>query len=831
MARMTLPPLTGLTTQEAARLKQKHGPNLLTPAARQPAAFTSLKRAATDPMAVLLVVASAVYVAIGDTGDAVITALALIPVTAVGLVLELRAARALEALRQRTEPVVTVLRDGAEARVPAEDLVPGDLVLVREGDVVPADGTVVAATQALVDESALTGESLPVPKGDDGEASQRTVLAGTTVLSGRATFLVTATGLDTQYGRIGSLVAAALEQETPLQQLITRLAKRMAAGAVGFSLVVGLVVLARGAGGGEAVVAAVSLALAAIPEEFPMVFTLYLSLGAWRLARRGALVRRLTSVETLGATSVICSDKTGTLTEGKLEVMGVATLGGEPTGGGALSPGERGLVAAAVLASEPDPFDPLEQAIGRYANGRGVDAAGLWRNALVHDHPFDPHRKYVSHVWQVDGRFVVAAKGSLEGMLDVCGADAGIRDAAEARHHALAGQGMRVIAVAVGDLASAEGGRQDHERALAFAGLLAFADPVRPGVLEALAECRAAGVRVMMITGDHPLTAHAVAEALGLPHPDDLPVVTGDQIDAAGDAQLAAYVANCTIFARTRPEQKHRIVAALQAQGQVVAMTGDGINDAPALRRADIGVAMGRHGTEVARAAAGMVLTDDNFATIVAAVHDGRRIFDNLGRAFAYLLAFHPPLLLAAFVLPLVGAPLLLLPVHLVFLELVVHPTVSLVFEGDPPVFGLMRRPPRPRSAGLITKGLVVQSLLQGLTLSAGVIALYLVAWQGGASDADARGLAFVTLVLGQTLLVLAVDPAGSLPLLQRLRRNRTLLPVVGLTLAVLAATIEVPALAALLKVAPLPAEGWLLAAVVAAVTTLWTLAVPRRGA
>jgi Ca2+-transporting ATPase len=530
---------------------------------------------------------------------------------------------------------------------------------------------------------------------------------------------------------------------------------------------------------------------------------------------------------------VICTDKTGTLTEGRLAVAGLATPSGHRQASGAPTAEERGLLQAAVLACEPDAYDPLDLAIVAHARTRGLDADALHAGRLVTDHPFDPADKYLSHVWQLpDGSWRVAAKGSIEGILAHADADPTTRAAAQAANQAFAGDGMRVIAVAAAPLESGPTDRRAGDEAgLEFVGLVAFTDPIRQGVAQALAACRSAGIRVVMITGDHPATAHAVAEGLQLPHGDqtgsDL-IATGHDLDAADPDELERLAATANVFARTRPEQKHRLVQALRRGGQVVAMTGDGINDAPALREADIGVAMGRRGTEVAREAATLVLLDDNFATIVAAVQGGRRIFDNLRRAFAYLVAFHPPLLLAALIIPLLGRPLLLLPIHLVLLELLLHPVVSLVFQADPPAPDTMTRPPRTPGSGLAGRSLW-RPLALGLSLAAGVVGAYLTVLGWGWPVDQARALSFATLLAGQ-LLLLFVERSPHRPLWRAgLPVTRTLAWVTALLLGVIVAAVYLPPLAALLKLQPFPPTTWGTVAAIAAAATLWSEPFRRR--
>jgi Ca2+-transporting ATPase len=802
----------GLSSAEAAARLAQDGPNVIVPEARG-RRVTRLLGPLADPMVALLLVAAPTYLLIGDTTDAVVAFVALGPIAAVGWLLEARAERTLAQLRRLTAPTVRVRRDGAERTTRADEIVVDDLIGVHEGDVVPADAAVVEVTQLLVDESALTGESLPVTKDrTGGDASA--LWAGTTVLSGRAWARVTATGAATRYGRIGSLVAERRGQLTPLQRELGRLVRALAVVAAGFCAAVVAAELLHGNGWGDAIIAGVSLAIAAIPEEFSMVYALYLALGAWRLAQQRALVRRLPSVETLGSTTVICTDKTGTLTEGRMAVADLWTAAGP----------EADLLEAAVLACEPQPFDPLELAIVDHARRHGVDVDRLHAAALVADWPFDPGDKYLSHVWALGGgRRWTAAKGSVEGLLRHAHVDPSGRSALLAAAAGLAGAGMRVLAVAAGAAGAERGSRPEDERALTVLGLVAFSDPLREGVGEALAECRAAGIRVIMVTGDHPATAHAVAEGVGLPHEAEGAdvIATGEDLDQADPARLDELVASANVFARTRPEQKHLLVAALRGHGEVVAMTGDGINDAPALREADIGVAMGRRGTEVAREASSLVLLDDNFATIVAAVRDGRRIFANLTRAFAYLIAFHPPLLLGALVVPLLDQPLLLLPVHLVVLELLLHPVVSLVFQADPADPDAMRRPPRPVADALRLRALS-RPYAVGVVLAIVVVAEYLIALGAGWPADEARALGFASLLASQPFLILSMRSPDRPFWASGRVWTRTLVAVVAVISAATLAVVYVEPLADILHLAPFAVPWWAVVVLVAA-TSLWT--------
>ncbi len=839
MIRMDLTPapgdqILGLSEADAATRLASDGPNRIVPEARS-RRVTRLLGPFADPMVLLLLVAAPTYLLIGETTDAVVALVALGPVAAVGWVLEARAERTLAALRKLTAPTAVVVRDGVERPVLTEELVVGDLVWLHEGDVVPADATTVDLTQLVVDEAALTGESLPVAKSVGGSEPTR-VWAGTTVLSGRALVRVDETGARTRYGRIGTLVSQARPPRTPLQHSLVRLIRSLTVVAAVFCTAVVAAELLRGRGWGQAVIAGVSLAIAAIPEEFSMVYTLYLALGAWRLAQQNALVRRLPSVETLGSTTVICTDKTGTLTEGRLAVAGIWVPDAEP-GSSDTGLSETGpsaavveLLEAAVSASEPDPFDPLDVAIVDHARGAGIDTDDLHGGSLVADWPFDPADKYLTHVWRdATGGHRVAAKGSVEGILDHTDADADTHRAAAAANRRFADEGRRVIAVAGGPSDGPTGDRPDDEAPLRFLGLVAFSDPIRDGVADALADCRGAGIRVIMITGDHPATAHAVAEGLGLPHEQDGEDVlaTGDDLDLADAEGIDELAATANVFARIRPEQKHLLVGALRGRGEVVAMTGDGINDAPALGEADIGVAMGRRGTDVARASASLVLLDDNFATIVAAVRDGRRIFDNLTRAFAYLIAFHPPLLFGALLIPLLGRPLLLLPVHLVVLELLLHPVVSLVFQADPADADAMHRPPRPVGDALRLRSLW-RAYAVGCGLAVTVIAEYLLALHAGWPEDQARALGFATLLAAQPALLLTMREPQS-PVWTRAKPwTRTLSAVMATIAVTTMAVVYLGPLADLLHLSPFPAAGWL-AVGAGAASTLWSEPLKRR--
>jgi Ca2+-transporting ATPase len=795
-----------LSEQEVEELRKRFGPNVLVPQKRGFGLMWAV-RFFMDPMVLLLLVAGGTYFILGDRFDAAVALGALVPIFLVTSVLERRSERALEALKKLSLPTARVRRGFHDTVIDARDVVPGDLMLVQEGDIFVADGILVSGTPLIVDESMLTGESHPVVK----EPGCGELYAGTALRSGRGEAIVTATGTATKYGRIGKLMSEMRIGATPIEHVIRRLVSRIGAAVIVLCAVVVIIERGHGALWPAAIIAGVSLAMAAIPEELPMVYTLYLALGAWRLSKQRALVRRLASVETLGSANVICVDKTGTLTYGRLEVAGTWVSAGQD---------RTALLYTATLASERDPFDPLDLALLRFAASNGIDTKALQSRVPLARYPFDAAHRRMTQIWPDERGIRIATKGAVETIVTLCRLTDDERNAILQSNETFACEGMRVIAVAAAARGTSYGDRSRDESELQFIGLLAFNDPIREDVPPAVADCARAGITVIMITGDHPATAEATARRLGLSSERTL---TGADVDGMYDTELTAALAHVRIFARIQPEQKLRIVKALHARGDIVAMTGDGTNDALALREADIGVAMGQRGTEVARSAADLILLDDDFTTIVAAIAGGRRIFRNLRRAFRYLNAFHSPLILSAVVIPFFGVPLLLLPIHLVWLELIVHPTSALVYENDPAgTHDLMTEAPRGRTSELLRRKDWIRPILLGVALTIGCLGVYLGDLQSGLSVEVSRGVALATMLVGQMLLVLT-ERSTQIPVWkQSFTDNRRLMPILAGTLAMMLAMLYIPPFALAFKVAP-PTLGHLgEALVVAALCTLW---------
>jgi Ca2+-transporting ATPase len=785
------PDRAGLSSQEAAERLRRDGPNALVLHERLEA-LKAFVHTLADPMALMLGAAGAVYFLLGEVRDGVVLLISLVPVLAADVALDLRSRAALRKLAAAASPRAHVRRDGHEIVVPSEDVVCGDLLLLREGDVVQADGEVCAAANLSLDESQLTGESEPVAK-----APGDPVFAGSLIVAGQGEALILRTGARTRYGDIARMVGESEPPATPLQRKTGRLVRRLGIGAIVLAGAMALFTYLQGGGAGRALLAGISLAMAALPEEFPLVLTVFLSLGAWRLSRAGVLVRRLASVEALGSTTVICTDKTGTLTQGMFGLAEVLSFE---------SSDEKDLLAVAALACEIDPQEPMDRAILHRARTAGLSEAAVQPGTLVIDYSFDPKEKLMAHVWRDPrGAERIAAKGALEGILARCSIDPAARAAAQGAHDRMAAAGRRVLAVAA-RAGGFSGERERDLRDLRLVGLLGFSDPLRPEVPNAVAECAAAGVRVKVVTGDSPVTAHAIAEAAGIAHEHGPGILTGEELATAGDEGIL----RACIYARVQPGQKHLIVQAHQRAGEIVAMTGDGINDAPALRQADVGVSMGIRGTPVARAAADLVLLHDDFGALVTAVREGRHIFDNLVDAFLFLVAFHVPVIALAVLVPLLGLPPLLLPIHLVWLELVVHPISAIVFEGGASP-GAMHRPPRPPSAPILPRRELALSILSGSMLAAAALWLYVGRLAGG--EAGARSIALAAVILGG-LVMTAVAPA--------VRRSWRFLAVGGAVSVSLPLAMYWRPVAHALQLAPLDLAGWGLALLAALVATGW---------
>jgi P-type Ca2+ transporter type 2C len=817
------PTPSGLSEAEAAARLRAEGFNEL-PVRQRRTLLRILIDVVSEPMFALLLGAAAVYLALGDLREAVVLVLFASTSVSIALVQESRTERILESLRDLTSPRALVIRGGVERRIPGREVVRGDIVMLAEGDRVPADAVLLSAHDLRIDESLLTGESVPVGKraaaAEEGPARPGGedlphVFSGSLVVRGRGTARVAATGAASEIGKIGVAITR-IETEPPrLRRQTRRLVVRFAA--VSLSAAV-LATVLYGLWRGswlDALLSGIALGMSMLPEEFPLVLTVFMVMGAWRISRARVLTRRIAAIETLGAATVLCTDKTGTLTQNRMRIAELWAAGEawRPGGSGAPAAALRELLEYGILASAPNPFDPMEKAF--HALGAELATDPQQGRALRWEYGLRSDLLAVTQVWEDprSDQLAAAVKGAPEAIAGLCRLDPSERAAIEDALQEMSRRGMRVLAVAQAALPrDAERPASPRDIAFGFLGLVGLADPLRASVPAAVRECRDAGIRIVMITGDYPQTAAAIAAEAGLAPGATL---TGGDLERMSAEELRRHVGETAIFARIMPEQKLRIVEALKAKGEVVAMTGDGVNDAPSLKAADIGIAMGGRGTDVAREAAALVLLDDDFGSIVAAVRLGRRIYDNLRKSMAYILAVHVPIAGLALLPLLLGLPLIFSPLHIAFLEMVIDPVCSIVFEAEPAEPDAMRRPPRDPQAPLFTAGFVVWSLLQGVVVLAVVAALFLVALQRGLPEADARALAFVALVATNAGLVL-VDRAGGASLFALFRRpNPALWWVLGLTSAILAAILLIPSARQLFGFGPL--HGADLAATLAA--------------
>jgi len=788
---------TGLSTAEARARLAAEGPNAV-PARSRRDTLTIALSVVREPMFVLLIAGAALYLLLGDLREALVLAASILVVTFITVVQERKAERAVEALRDLSSPRAVVVRDGREERIAGADVVRGDLVVLSEGDRVPADGRLLAANDLMIDESLLTGESVPVAKSAADAAGERDarVYSGTLVVKGHGRAVVTATGARAELGRIGASLAALEPEKTTLERETARIVRFVASIAVVLSALLAGFSMAKGGDVLSGVLAGVTLAMAILPEEFPVVLTIFLALGAWRIARRGVLTRRMPAIEMLGAATVLCVDKTGTLTENRMAVVEIHDgarwheLGAAPRAVAAT------LLDAAAFACELHPFDPMDRAVlDAAARETPAIAARRAQWTLERDYPFGSAFLAMCHAWRSPANEArVVVKGAPETVLPLCDLDDEARAAALAQAAGAAARGLRVLAV--GEAAWREPGWPDDPARYRFRwlGFVALADPLRASVPEAVALCRRAGIRVVMITGDHAATARAVAQQAGIPI--DAGVLTGADLARMDDAALAAAAGRVCVFARIVPEQKLRLVAAYKAGGEVVAMTGDGVNDAPALKAAHIGIAMGRRGSDVAREASSLVLLEDDFGSIVDTVRLGRRIYANIRGAMVYLLAVHVPIAGMSF-LPLVfGWPMFIFPVHVVFLEFVIDPACSVVFEAEPSEADAMEQPPRPPSQPLFGARMLAGSLALGAAVLLATCLAYAWIVHAGRPEPEARGFGFAAIVFGNLALILA-SRARDRSILETLGRpNRALWWVVAGALAALAASLYVPAVA-----------------------------------
>lgn len=799
-------PFVGLTCQEvAARLKQ-HGFNEIT-ATKQSNFWLCVLRVLREPMLLLLLLGTALYFILGSTAEAVFLLFSVLLVVGITSYQEYKSEKALLMLSKLSSPRALVVRDGEAKRIPGREVVQDDILLVDEGDYIAADAVLLSSTNLLVDESILTGESLPVEKNALSSAAEfkrdtnrfGQVYAGSYVVRGNAVARVEATAMQTEMGKIGKSLMGVKIERTRLQRDTDALVRDFAIWGLVLCTLLAIFYGLMHADWLHGFLVGVTLAMAILPEEFPVVLSIFLALGAWRLSQKAVLTRRVPAVETLGSATVLCVDKTGTITQNRMSVASLFSAGeyhnvNATQTVASLPEVFHQLVEYGILASQRKPFDPMEQALQKFGETTLYNTEHLHNNwDLVHQYPLSKELLAISLVWKStqSSSYVIAAKGAPEAIFDLCHLSK--QQISELLPHInnMAQSGLRILGVAKANFQHQELPAMQHDFNFEFLGFVGLSDPIRPEVFGAVQKCYQAGVRVIMLTGDYSGTAQQVAQQIGLRSATD--VVTGTDLMGMHDLELQQKIRTVNVFARILPEQKLRLVNALKANGEIVAMTGDGINDAPALKSAHIGIAMGERGSDVARESAALVLLQDNFNAIVAAIKLGRRIYTNIKKAVTYLLAVHMPVIGISLIPILLKWPPLLLPVHIVFLELVIDPTCSVVFEAEEEDVDSMLRPPRAAKEPLLDAKTLCLGLWQGLGMLIAVLAMFFIARGYAFNVSKTRAMVFVVIVLSSLLLTVASRARVSFGFLAFRWRNKPLWWVVISALILLALTLYVP--------------------------------------
>jgi Ca2+-transporting ATPase len=708
----------GLTTKQIEKLQKKYGKNELLQDKKQPF-IIKIFHVLCEPMFLLLIIASTIYFLLGEPKDGFIMLIFIVAIISIDIIQEWKTDKTLNALKDLSEPKIEVLRNGQKELIASSNLVPGDIMYIYEGIKIPADGQVIECSGLRVDESSLTGEAEGVWKSSEKDTGKDywktdTCYQGTLVIQGTGIIKVTSIGAKTEYGKIGLNLTSTEKNISPLEKQTNELVKICAIIAIILFILVSVLTfinlknLTLSTRFTSSILSGVTLAMSMIPEEYPVVLTVFLSMGAWRLARKNSLVKKLPSIETLGAVTTLCVDKTGTITQNKMSVEDSKPYKRK----------NQELAYIMGLCCEKNTYDPMEKAMLKFCEENEYSKKELFSYPILKEYPFDNNTKIMGKVIKTNEGIVLAAKGSPENILKICPLKK--TEINKLNHEILSMQerGLRVIGIASKTYQHQRKiPQQLSESTLDFIGLVGLIDPPRENIAKEISACKKAGIKVVMITGDNGITASSIASMIGM---DNKTIITGDDLNQMSDKELQEKVKTVNIFSRVIPEHKMRIVQAFQNNGEVVAMTGDGVNDAPALKKADIGIAMGKRGSEVSREAADLILMDDNFATIVDTIKDGRRIYDNIVSSMEYILVIHLPIALICLFAPLLHINpqnLMLLPVHIVLLELVIDPTCSVVFERQPGSPNLMKRKPRNKDSKLINSNLLLKSISQGLTI------------------------------------------------------------------------------------------------------------------
>ncbi|MBI2270178.1 MAG: cation-translocating P-type ATPase [Bacteroidetes bacterium] len=829
--------LDGLDEGQAKLALQQNGYNEL-PSTRTKSSFSIILGVLKEPMFILLISCGTLYILLGDVGEGLMLMASVVIIIIITFYQEKKTERALEALRELSSPRALVIRNGKEKRIAGREVVVGDLVIVQEGDRVCADAIIIDALNLKIDESLLTGESVAVRKSEwDGKSSfafpsgdnSAFVYSGTLVIQGHGIATVIATGMNTQFGKIGKSIEEVKEEPTLLQKETGQIVKTFSI--IGFGVCI-LLIIVFGITRNDwlhGILAGLSLAMAMLPEEFAVVLTIFMAMGAWRMSKKNVLTRKAASIETLGAVTVLCADKTGTLTQNKMSVRklfaGRKFLNVNEEAGFELPEEFHQLVEYAILASQRSPFDPMERAFLNLGERKLAGTGHLhndWK--LEKEYPLSAELLAMSHIFKAPGEneFVIAAKGSPEAIADLCHFTASQSEELKMNISALASEGLRVLGVARG-LFSGSGNlpAQQHDFNFEFIGLVGLEDPLRESVKQDLELCYKAGIRVIMITGDYPVTAQNIARRMGLKNAGE--VITGDDLGEMNELVLREKIRTTNIFARVVPEQKLMIVNALKDNGEIVAMTGDGVNDAPALKAAHVGISMGQRGSDVAREASSLVLLDDNFSSVISAIRMGRRIYDNMQKAMSYIFSVHVPIAgLTLIPVLFFHLPIILFPLHIAFLELIIDPACSLIFEGEEEEKDIMDRQPRKTDQPVFGVRRIVLSSLQGISVLIFSLAVYLFAMYLQRPEDEIRALTFTTLIIANIGLIL-VNRSHTRTIIETFREKNTSVKwVVGGAAGFLLSVLFIPSLRKLFHFDILHSDDLLICFLAGTLSIMW---------
>ena len=806
--------ITGLTEKEAAKRIKLEGYNEIT-GSNKNSFFSLVFGILKEPMFLLLIACGLIYFFLGDLGEAMMLTFCVFVMIAINIYQENKTEKTLEALRDLSSPRAVVIRDSEKKRIAGREVVRGDILILSEGDRVPADAIILSCSNMKVDESLLTGESVPVRKAESRDLSKigapggddlPFIYSGTLVVGGTCIAEVIGTGMNTEMGKIGKSLQTLTTEKTGLQTEVNKIVKYFAIYGL---LLCALVVIIYGISRHDwlqGLLTGITLAMSLLPEEFPVVLTIFLAIGAWRMSKKKVLVRRQHAIQALGSATVLCVDKTGTITMNQMTIKKIYSNGKLiDLSKKELDKNFYDIIETGVLASQKDPFDPMEKALKHLSKKIILSKKDSWK--MVKDFPLTKEVLATSEIWESgEGEFVVASKGAPESIFDLCHLSLKEKERLFKEVEKMASEGLRIIGVAKARIKKLNNKDKLDDFDFRFMGFIGFEDPLRPGVAAAIKECYQAGIKVMMITGDYPLTAKNIGLQIGLKKCD---LMTGQELDKLTDDELKERISNVCIFARVVPEQKLRIVQALKANGEITVMTGDGVNDAPALKSANVGVAMGLRGTDVAREASGLVILDDDFSSIVEGVRMGRRIFDNIRKAMAYVFSIHFPIAGVTLLALVLGWPLILFPAHIVFLEMIIDPACSIVFESGKEDKDIMKRKPRKPKEKIFNRKTLLLSTLEGIFILIVVAVMFQLCLYMNKTEFEARTIAFSTLILSNLALIISNLSWRESTISINKLENKSLIYIMMGAIAFLLLTIYVPYLRGLFLFESLDLNEW----------------------